>query len=884
MRGQLRRLGARFAGLFSSKRREVEAREFDDEMESHLAMHVEDNLRAGMTAAQARRQAILKMGGVEVTRQARREGGTVVLFENLAQDLRFALRQLRKNRGFAFTATAILSLGICANVAIFSFVDAVLIKPLPYQNPSRLAALFESTPLGPQLHLSYLDYLDWKRLNKVFASVEAYDNNSFLLNTPTGELPTNGAVVSDGFFRTLGVAPILGRDFRSGEDLASAPRTVILSYSAWQNRYGGRPDAVGQVLTLDGTPNVIIGVMPRDFYFAPIGPAEFWTTLHASSSSDRGAHGILAIGRLKDGVSLETAKVDMSSIAQQLAKQYPDADEGRGATVTGLTEVIVGNLRPILLLLLSGAALLLLIACVNVSSLLLVRTESRHREIAVRGALGASRARLIRQFVTEGLALVAAGSLLGVTAAYGTMQLLTRLIPANMMANMPYLNGLGLNEHVFLFAGAIALLAALLFSLTPIVRLSLTNMRDGLTDGGRGTAGTIWRRLGANLVVVELCTAMVLLVGAGLLGKSFYRLMHTDLGLQPEHLVTLRLRATSSGYANIGQVTAMAQQVMREVTRLPGVQSVAISQGLPLGDGYGNGTTFDIVGKPGHGESNDANTRTVSAGYFHTIQARLLHGRYFTEKEDSSKPLVILVNQAFARKYFPNEDPLGKQIRYDASEPPITIVGVVDDIKDGPLDAEAHPALYVPFNQDPHYVFNVIARTSQDPQSLLTALSGTIHQIAPAVLTSEGETMVDRMNQSQAMYLHRSSAWLVGGFAALALLLGVVGLYGVVAYSVSQRTREIGVRMALGAQRSSVYRLILKEAGWLVFAGVALGLVCSLGATQLLGKLLYGVKATDAPTLITVAMVLGLASMVASYIPARRAASVNPTEALRADS
>jgi macrolide transport system ATP-binding/permease protein len=879
----LRRLKAKLIGLLSQTRRVQAAQEFDEEMKSHLAMHVEDNIRSGMSPEQAHREAILKLGGIEVTRQARREGATVVALESLWQDIRFAMRQMKKNPGFAFTAILILSLGICANVAIFSFVDAVLIKPLPYQDPTRLVGLFESTPLGSQLHLSYLDYLDWKRLNKVFASVEAYDNNSSLLNTPTGEIPTNGAIVSDGFFRTLGIAPVLGRDFHSAEDLASAPRTVILSYAAWQSRYGGRPDALGQVVTLDGTPNVIIGVLPRDFYFAPVGPAEFWKTLHLSSNSDRGDHGLLAIGRLKDGVSLETAQADMSSIAQQLAKQYPDADGGRGATLVALTDVIVGNLRPILLLLLSGAALLLLIACVNVSSLLLVRTESRRREIAVRGALGASRARLIRQFVTEGLALVAAGSLIGVTAAYWTMQLLTRLIPTNMMANMPYLHQLGLNKHLFLFTAAIALLAALLFSLTPIVRLSLTNLRDGLTEGGRGTAGTIWRRLGANLVVVELCTAMVLLVGAGLLGKSFYRLMHTDIGLQPDHLVGLRLQATRSGYANIGQVAAMAKQVTQEVGRLPGVQSVAISQGLPVGDGYGNGTTFEVIGRPGHEENNAANTKTVSAGYFRTIQARLLRGRYFTEEEDSSKPLVMIVNQSFARKYFPNEDPLGKQIRFDASEPPIKIVGVTDDIKEGPLDAEAHPELYIPFDQDPHYAFYVIARTSQEPQALLTTLSETIHQIAPAVLISDGVTMVDRINQSQASYLHRSSAWLVGGFAALAFLLGVVGLYGVVAYSVSQRTREIGVRMALGAQRASVYQLILKEAGFLVAAGVILGLICSLAATRLMGKLLFAVSAWDIPTLTAVALTLGTSAMLASYLPARRAASVNPTEALRAE-
>ena len=858
-------------------------REIQAELTSHLEMRIEDSIAAGMSPEEARRDALQRFGNPTITRERVNGVDVSLMLDSLWSDVRYACRQLLKNRGFACTAILVLALGVCASVAIFAFVDAALIKPLPYRAPSRLVALFESTPLGPRFHLSYLDYLDWRRLNTVFTSVEAYDSNTFLLRTSTGVQQADGATVSSGFLSVLGVTPLLGRDFRAGEDLAGAPRTVILSYGTWRKRFGGRQDVLGQMVTLDGVPNIIIGVLPREFDFAPVGSAEFWTALHVLTNPDgRGEHGLSGIARLKDGVSPGSASADMNSIASQLAKQYPDADEGRGATLMPLTEFIVGNVRPVLLLLLVGAALLLLIACVNVSSLLLVRTASRAREIAVRGALGASSIRLVRQFVTEALMLAGAGSIAGVSAAYGAMLLLARLIPVNMLANMPYLRGLGLNAHVMMFASALACATWLVFSLTPILRWSQSNLRDGLTEGGHGAAGTLWRRLGANLVVLEICAAMVLLVGAGLLGKSFYRLLHTDPGFQPDHLAMLRLRATLADYPSNEKVVSLAQHVMRKVGSLPGVQSVAVSRQLPVGVGGGN-TIFQIVGRAGHGEGNEANNRQVSAGYFATVHARLLRGRYFNDEEDVSKPHVMIINQAFARKYFGGEDAIGKQIRYDESEPTIQIVGVVDDIKEGPLDAATDPALYVPFNQEPHYNFFVIARTSGEPQALLTTLVGVIHQIDRGIITSGEETMVERINQSQSAYLRRSSAWLLGAFAAMALCLGMVGLYGVVAYSVGQRTRELGVRIALGAQRGSVYALILREVGWLTAVGVAMGIACSVAAATLMRKLLFGTQPWDPATLAIVAVVLAVCSMAASYFPARRAAMVNPVEALRVD-
>jgi predicted permease len=802
----------------------------------------------------------------------------------LVQDLRYAFRQLRKSPGFACTAVLILALGIGASVAIFGFVDAALIKPLPYPNPNRLVDVTESAAMIPHANLSYPDYLDWKRLNRVFSSMEVYTGGGYLLRTAAGTEPVPGLSVSDGFFRALGIAPRLGRDFYTGEDLPSAPRTVILSYAAWQKRFGGRKDVIGETVALSGIPYAIVGVLPEDFQFALRGNVEFWTTLHASDQCAlrRSCHNLNGIGRLKDGVSVEMARAEMKMIARQLELQYPKENRDQGASVLPLSEVIVADIRPILLLLLGGAGLLLVIACVNVSSLLLVRSASRKREIAVRGALGASRGRLIRQFITEGLVLMAAGSWLGLIAADGAIEILTRLISKDMRAGMPYLAGLGLNSHVLLFAGGVSVFAAALFSFAPVVRLPLTKLQEGLSEGGRGYAGTLWRRFGANLVVAELAIAVVLLVGAGLLGKSFYRLLHVDVGFQPDHLATLQVALSDASYPKDEQMVAVERQIISRVASLPGVESAGISTVLPVSFN-GNTDWIRFVGRPYSGQHNEVNEREVTSAFFPTLHAKLLRGRYFSDAEDASKPLVVIINETLANKYFPGEDPIGKRIG-DIELTPKSIkeiIGVVEDVKDGSLDSETWPAVYYPFNQNPDTYFSLIVRTSEDEKSLLPTLVAAIHEIDPGIGTMNETTMADRINDSPTAYLHRSSAWLVGGFAFLALLLGVVGLYGVIAYSVSQRTREIGVRMALGAQRSSVYQLIMKEAGWLVGAGIAAGLLCSIAVATLIRGLLFGVRTWDAATLAAVSAVLASAAMLASYIPARRAAQIDPMVALR---
>jgi len=804
------------------------------------------------------------------------------LVDNVLQDVRFAVRQLRSSLIFTCTAVIVLAFGMAASVAIFAFVDAALIKPLPYQNPLRLVGVFGSIPLFPQSNLSYPDYIDLKKLNTVFSSLEVYQSNGNLLSEKSGTQIVRGARVSDGFFRTLGVTTILGRDFYPGEDSPGVQRTVLLTYSAWQTRYGGQRDVLGKTVTLDNAPNVIIGVLPATFYFPPVGRAEFWTALHPAGNCDlrRSCHGLYGLARLQDNASIESALDNVKAITKQLELQYPDTNRDQGGTVASLSSVVVGDVRPILLVVLTGAGLLLLIACVNVAGLLLVRSENRKKEIAVRTSLGASPSRIARQFITEGLVLAAIGGLAGLALISWATRVLTKLIPANLMSRMPFWDDLGLNWHVLAFAGAIALLTAILCSFTPTLLLSRLGSQADLS--ARGSTSNTWRRLGSKLVIVELAMATILLVGAGLLGRSLYRLLRVDLGFKPDHLVTVNIAASGSNYETNAQILAFIKNVLDRVESLPGVSSTGIARrGVPL-DGNGNTYWFRVVGRPWHGEHYEAPNRSVSPKYFETLGSTLSRGRYFREDEDASKPRVAIINQALARKYFAGEDPIGKQLAYvSVPAAPLEVVGITDDIREGPLDEVIPPVLYVPFLQDVQNNFTLVVRTKQSEQSILPTLSATIRQIDPAIVTYRGVTMTEKIQDSQSAYLHRSSAWLVGGFAGLALLLGVVGLYGVIAYSVSRRTREIGIRIALGARPSAVYQLILKEACWLTVIGIVTGLVSSLAATVLMRKLLFQVRSWDVPTLAAVATILGICALLASFLPAHRAAAVNPTEALR---
>jgi macrolide transport system ATP-binding/permease protein len=859
-------------------------REIEAELRSHIEMRTEDNVAAGMQADEARRDALVRFGNRAATKEKVAYMDTALALDSIWADIRFAWRQLVKNPGFAFTAIVVLTLGIGSSVAIFAFVDAALIKPLAYKDPTRLVSIYEVVPSCPLCNVSYQNYLDWRKSNLPFSSLEAWSWTSYLINMPQGTEPGRGVRVSDGFFRTLGVTPILGRDFYAGEDKPGAPHTILLAYGAWQKRFGGSRSVVGQAITLSNNSYTIIGVLPQDFHFAPVGEADFWAALNDPNSCDkqRGCHGMFGLARLKDGASLQTAVAGLKTEMSQLERQYPDSNHDDSATATNLRDAVMGDIRPVLLVLLSGVFLLLLIACVNVSGLLLVRSESRKRETAVRAALGATPARQFRQFAIEALVMVVIGSALGLGSAYAAMKLLIKLVPVRKMDGMPFLLTVGLNSQVLAFAGIVSLLAVMVFAVTPAMRMARGSLRGDLTEGGRNAAGNTWRRLGTKLIVLELATAVVLLVGAGLLGKSFYLLLHVNLGMQSDHLTTLVVEAPKT-YAEGNKPMVLERQIISRIGSLPGVQSVSISSHRPV-RAWDGGVSLVVPGRPTNGKRNVVPERDVSAGYLATVGARLLRGRYFTEAEDDgNKPSLFVINQTFAKIFFPGEDPIGKHVAYEGTKTPIEIIGEVEDIKEGQLDSSNQAVIYVPFNQWSYLWFNLVVRTRQTEESILPTLAVAIHQIDPNIATSDGTTMTDLIDDSTSAYLHKSSAWLVGGFAGLALVLSVVGLYGVIAYSVSQRTREIGVRMALGAERSSVYRLVLKEAGKLTVIGIVAGLVSSMAASMLMRKMLFGIQAWDAPTLACVTLVLGVSALLASYIPARRAASVNPVDALRAE-
>jgi len=861
------------------------AQDLADEMKFHCEQAEQDFVGEGMTSEEARYAAMRQFGNAALLKDRSVEF-VGFRFETLEQDVRFALRQLRRQPGFALLTIAILALGIGASVAIFSFVDAALLEPLPYANSNRLLDVAERSSVHTRSNLSHEDFLDWKRMNRSFVSLDAYVGTGFLLRTSGGTEPVPAGRATSGFFDTLGVQAMLGRGFRAGEDQPGAGKVVMLTYGAWMNRFGARSDIVGQSLQLDSDNYTIIGVLPREFSFAPRGMAELWVPISELNQCEkrRGCHSLFAVGRLRDGVTQASALADLQAIAAQLERLYPGTNLGQGASVQPLAELVVGFVRPILLTLLGGSLLLLVIASVNVSSLMLVRSEGRRREIAVRGAVGATRARLLRQVSTEGFLLSAVGTLAGLAVALLLVELLTRPVPKQVIATMPFLKLAGLNAHTLSVAGGVAIITALLLSLTPAVRLGLQSIHDGLVEGGRGSAGRMWQRLGANLVVVELAVAVVLLVGAGLLGKSLYNLLHVDMGFDNTHLAMANVQLPRNAYEQKPAKIELYRSIEERLGALPGVQSVALTSDVPV-QCFCDTDWIRIVGKPFNGKHNEVVERDVRPSYVATLKAHLIRGRVFRDDEDDSKPRVTVINEALAQKYFPGEDPVGKQIGDGGLSPKSLreVIGVIGNIREGALDDEMIPGEYFSIRREADSGFTTLIRTSQDEKAILPDLVRTIHSIDANIGVYGEITMVDAIESTQSAVLHRLSTWLVGGFATVALILGVVGLYGVIAFSVSQRTREIGVRMALGAKRSTVYRLVMSQAVKLTCIGMAAGLLASVGTSLLIRKLLFGVHSWDVQTLSGVALVLGAASLAASFVPARRAASVNPTIALRAE-
>ena len=804
---------------------------------------------------------------------------------SLLQDVRFGVRVLTRRPAFTIVAVLVLTLAIGANVTIFTLVDAALLRPLPYSHPEQLVKIWDTrhSEVASRFEASYPDYLDWKQQNQAFTSLAAYNRaGDAILSEASGPVMIPVARVSDNFFQTLGVTPAIGRAFRDGEEAASAPKYVVLSYGFWQRRFGGKQDVIGQSLTLNGAPRTIIGVLPRSFHFAPAGEAELYVTFHATGGSltRRNLHWLHPFGRLKPGVSLEQAQSLMNTLAANLEKQYPESNKELRTALVPLSELITGQIKPILTVLLAAVGMLLLIACANIANLLLARSATRAREFAIRSALGAQRWRVMRQLMIEGAVLVSVGTLAGTAFAVVATRWMIHALPAQMLQDMPYLRDAAVEPRTLLFAALLALLTALLFSLPPALRLSSPAVSNSLKVGGQLSAASSWKKVGASLVVVEVAISAVLLVGSGLLLKSLYRILNVNAGFTVNSLTTFYAFPDSKRYNEDPQAILLHNKIMDALMAVPGISSAGVTSTPPVVGG--NTSNIRVVGAPLTPLPHEANSRTIDPGYFPTLQARLKAGRYFTEGDNANAPKVVILNETLAKIAFGNEDPVGKQIvfTYSPTEKPREVVGVVSDVHEGELDNENKPAIYTPFAQGPDSIFAVVVRSDLDPAVLRSALEKAVHSVDPGIVLYQMQTMQDLIAQSPVAVLHRYPAWLVSLFATSALLLGVVGLYGIVSYSVSQRTREIGVRMALGAPRSNVLGLVLGNGARLAAVGIVSGLAAAVVAGYFLRSVLFGVQPWDLATLMIVAAVLSSISMLASYIPARRASRLDPVRAL----
>jgi predicted permease len=808
--------------------------------------------------------------------------------QTLWQDIRYGARMLWKRPGFTAVAVLTLALGVGANTAIYTVIDAALLRSLPYAEPGRLVHLWEARRLQDfsRREASYPDYLDWRQAGDAFESVGGYTGRRFSLAGAGGTELLDGASVTANFFDVLGVRPQLGRAFLPGEDEAGAERVAVITHGMWQSRFGADPSVVGREISLGGRAHTVVGVLPREFQFAKAGGAEVWTALSPSPEqrSRRYWHWLNVVARLKDGVTPEEAEARVQTVARRIVEGDPESHAETAISVVPLRDEIAGAVRPILYLLLAAVGLVLLIACTNVANLMLTRAASRRKEIAIRVALGASRRRIVRQLLTESVMLSTAGGALGLVLALWGVDLLVAAIPPAQLAQMPYLRDLSLDAGVLAFTAGLSLLTGLLFGLTPAFQASKPDVNDVMKEGGRSSSAGGAKRLRDLLVVSEVAVALVLLVGAGLLVKSLARMLSVDPGFRTENLLTMKLALPpSGGYADERKAAAFHQELLGRVESLPGVRGAASVGNFPLSGDGGTGTP-QIVGRAeSTGDFAQSHLRTVSPGYFRVMGVPLVAGRDFTERDDASAPMVVVVNRTFAERVFPGEEPMGRRMtfKFTAELPPFEIVGVVGDEKVTSLDARTTPVIYFPYLQGPEPVIGLVVRTDTDPEGLAGVVREQVRALEPAAPVFSVQTMDALIHNSSATFVRRYPAYLVGVFAAVALLLAVVGIYGVISYSVSQRTHEIAIRMALGAQRRDVLRLVLRHGMLLAAGGVALGLAGALALTRLLSSMLFGVSAADPSVYAGVAALLASVALLACYLPARRATKVDPMEALR---
>jgi predicted permease len=814
--------------------------------------------------------------------------------ETLFQDLRYGLRMLVKSPGFTVVAIATLALGIGANTALFSVINGVLLSPLPFPQPDQLVTLHENKPNFEGGSVSYPNFRDWQKENRTFSSLALARGYGFSL-TGIGEAEqVNGEFISSDFFSVLGVKPVMGRTFAQDEERVGAGPVALISAGLWQRKFSSAPDILGKNIALDGRDYTIVGVIPASFHlsmpgftegqiYAPIG--QWSNPLLLKRGAGLGFHGI---GRLKPGVTIEQARADMAGVTRSLAEAFPDADKGISAKLTPLKEQMIGDVRPLLLVLLAAVGFVLLIACVNVANLLLARASNRAREFAVRAALGASQGRVVRQLLTESMLLALAGGGLGwLLAAWGT-----RAALGVLPAALPRAEQVGLDAHVLIFTAGLSVLAGVLFGLTPALKTSQPDLQETLKLGGRGASGTR-HRMQSVFVVAEMALAVVLLIGAGLTIRSLAKLWSVDPGFNPHNVLTFGLSLPPSMmHAQPDAIRAAFREFDDRLGSVPGIQAVSQTWGaVPLsGD---DEQLFWLEGQPKPANENDMNWAIdyiVEPEYLKAMGIPLLRGRFFTVQDDEHSPLVVVIDEIFAQKYFLNQNPIGKRIHLNLSNQLAEIVGVVGHVKQWGMDTDDQQSLrsglYIPCLQMPDDFIAmtpsgsaVVVRSEGNPPGLLDSIRHVNAQISNQQVIFGVQTMDSIISDSMAS--RRFSMILLVVFAVLALLLASVGIYGVISYVVGQRTNEIGIRMALGAHQRNILLLILGRGGKLAGLGVAIGLAAALGLTRLMATLLYGIGATDPLTFAGVAVLLTMVALAACYIPARRAANLDPTVALR---
>ena len=872
------------SSLFRRWRALTHKDELDQELEEEMLFHIDretdQNIRNGMSPDDARLAALKSFSRVDQSKEECRDARGVNVVENIVRDVSYSSRVLLKNYAFTIVVVLTLALGIGANTAIFSFANGILLRPLPYPQSDRLTAIQETALKRgvDAMSVSYPNFLDWREQNSVFESMGTYFGSTRFALSGAGEpISIRGARISYGTLETLRVSTQLGRSFTVNEDRPEEDAVVILGHELWQTNFGGDPNIVGKKIVLSNRSRTIVGVMPRGFRFPEI--AELWVPLALTPQLfTRNDHGLSAIARLKDGVSVAEAQAQMHNIAARVEQQNPVTNEGLGVKVSSMHDYLTGDYREALLILLGVVGCVLLVACVNVANLMLARATARQKEFALRAALGAGRWRIVRQLLVESMLLAIVGGALGFALSIWALRLLLKSIPLQL----PFWMNFSVDLRVLGFTIAITVLTGLLFGVAPALQTSRVDLNDSLKEGGRGT-GSGSARSRSLLVVTEIALSLVLLVGAGLMIQSFLRLRRVNVGIEPTNISIASFQLSPAKYREEEQRASFVKQLMERVRALPGVQTASGTTTIPLsGGGWGRSLTVEGYPVLAVGQAPMIQHTVVTPDYFRTMGISLLSGRDFTDSDAKGSPLVTIIDERLAREYWPNESPVGRRIRFgppEDNEPWHTIIGVVGTVRHERMQEDTRKSVYLPHAQMPVNGVALMARTTSEPKELVAAIRREVAQLDSDLPVSKITTMQEVIDES--IWQPRLYATLFGVFAGGALLLALIGIYGVMAFLVQTRTHEIGVRMALGATARDVFKLIVGRGMKLTAIGVLIGIGGAVAVTRLMHSLLFNTSATDPIVFIMISLLLAVAAFLACYIPARRAAKVDPLIALR---